>query len=190
MATTLAPHIYRALINFKLHGELEIDNYTLRATDMSGCKAIASSYNWDSNLDGLLQRVKKAQKSEDILILKAIDNANPKDPINAAFLVLTFGEDSNHDSTAEIQYWIAPTHHGRGLAIKFLKLISDHAFYNWGIASLSVKALKNALAYQYTLERAGFEKTGTLKGRANKYAQILHALYTKQNPRLYPQHAG
>ena len=190
MATTLAPHVYRALINFKLHGALEIEKYEIRAADMDECKQLANTYPHDDGLDSLLQRAKIAQKHEDVLILKATDFEDPKDPTNAAIFALTFGEDENYDSSAEIEYWIAPTHHGKGLAIKLLKAISDHAFYSWGVASLKTKALKNALAYQYTLERAGFEKAGTLKGKKTKYAQVLHALYTKQNPRLYPQHAG
>lgn len=186
MATTIAPHIYRALINFKLHGELHLEKYIMKAIDMDQTKAIARLYPWDNGL----QRLLRDAVGDNVLILHVVDHKDPRDPVVAALLVLSFAEDENYDAQSEIDYWIAPTHHGRGLASKMLKLVSDHAFRNWNIGTLVVKALKNSLAVEYTLQRAGFKATGTLKGKVTKYAEALHTLYRKQNPRLYPEAAG
>jgi RimJ/RimL family protein N-acetyltransferase len=65
--------------------------------------------------------------------------------------------------SAEVVYWIAPTHQGNGYATETLALTADYAFADLGLHRLRARVLARNEGSRQVLETVGFQREGRLR---------------------------
>ena len=87
--------------------------------------------------------------------------------------------------SAELSYWIAPAHWGRGHATRAVAALTDHAFFGLGLARLYARVIDGNGASQRVLEKCAYRLEGRLRGAVQKdgrYAdQFLYAKLRAQH---------
>ncbi|HEY0706648.1 MAG TPA: GNAT family protein, partial [Polyangia bacterium] len=78
--------------------------------------------------------------------------------------------------TAEIGYWVARAHWGKGIATAAARFISDYAFGNLPLARLQAGVFGNNPASVRVLEKAGYGFEGRLRNAVNKDGELLDLL--------------
>jgi ribosomal-protein-alanine N-acetyltransferase len=78
--------------------------------------------------------------------------------------------------TAEIGYWVARVHWGKGIATAAARFISDYAFGNLPLARLQAGVFANNPASVRVLEKAGYSFEGRLHNAVNKDGELLDLL--------------
>ena len=81
--------------------------------------------------------------------------------------------------SAELSYWIAAPHWGRGHATRAVAALTDHAFFTLGLARLYARVFDGNLASQRVLEKCAYRPEGRLRQavlKDGRYAdQMLYA---------------
>jgi RimJ/RimL family protein N-acetyltransferase len=86
--------------------------------------------------------------------------------------------------SAEVGYWIGQARWGRGIATEALGLFTDYAFTRLGLLRLFALPFENNAASIRVLEKAGYQREGTLRSSCVKYGQARdQAMYARINPR-------
>ena len=67
------------------------------------------------------------------------------------------------DGRAEIGYWVAPAHRGRGIATRLVRLVSDWALGEGGFARAELHVNPQNAASARVAEKAGFVLEGVLR---------------------------
>lgn len=62
-----------------------------------------------------------------------------------------------------IGYWLAEAHQGRGLMTSAVRALVDHAFGEWGLHRVEIRAAEDNLRSRAIPERLGFEQEGVLR---------------------------
>jgi len=73
------------------------------------------------------------------------------------------GKDDSDDASADIGYWIAAQHRGRGIATRALVLTARWCLSEWGLVRLQLNADVGNEASLRVATRAGFQREGTLR---------------------------
>jgi len=82
--------------------------------------------------------------------------------------------------SAEMGYWLGEPHWGRGLTTRAVLATSDWAFEHYKLTRIFAMAFSHNVGSMRVLEKAGFEREGTLRRSAVKNGAILdQALYAK-----------
>ena len=88
--------------------------------------------------------------------------------------------------SAEVGYWLGETCWGRGITTEALTLFTGHAFAELRLLRLFALPFADNLASIRVLEKAGYEREGTMRASSVKYGQPRdQALYAKVNPGWY-----
>lgn len=91
-----------------------------------------------------------------------------------------FRKDNIHRRTAEIGYYIAEEHWGKGIGTFAVKTACDFVFANTDIIRIFGEPFAYNMASCRVLEKAGFVYEGTLKSNAEKNGRVLDMeLYAK-----------
>lgn len=83
-----------------------------------------------------------------------------------------FRRENIHFRTAEIGYYIAESHWGKGIGTNALKQICQKVFETTDIVRIFAEPFSDNLASCHILEKAGFQREGTLKKNAIKNGQF------------------
>lgn len=75
--------------------------------------------------------------------------------------------------SAEISYWIAEAHWGRGFATRAVAALSEHAFGTLGLVRLYARVFDGNDASRRVLEKCGYEVEGRLRSAAQKDAHYV-----------------
>lgn len=82
--------------------------------------------------------------------------------------------------SAEIGYWVARKHWGKGLATEAVQVVSDYVFANSHICRLYAVVFASNLASARVLTKAGYTLEATMRKSILKEGQILDSqLYAK-----------
>jgi ribosomal-protein-serine acetyltransferase len=65
---------------------------------------------------------------------------------------------------AELGYWLARAHQGRGTMTRTVRVLLDHAFGTWQLNRVEIRAATENLRSRAIPERLGFRAEGTLRG--------------------------
>ena len=65
--------------------------------------------------------------------------------------------------STSIGYWLAEAHQGRGLMTSAVRALVDHAFGEWGLHRVEIRAAEDNLRSRAIPERLGFEQEGVLR---------------------------
>jgi RimJ/RimL family protein N-acetyltransferase len=88
--------------------------------------------------------------------------------------------------SAEVGYWLGETCWGRGVTTEALTLFTEHAFTELRLLRLFAVPFADNLASIRVLEKAGYQREGTLRSSSVKYGTPRdQALYAKVNPGWY-----
>ena len=71
------------------------------------------------------------------------------------------------DGRAELGYWVAPAHRGRGIATRLVRLLADWALGEGGYARVELHVHPENAASARVAERAGFACEGVLRSFAD-----------------------
>lgn len=83
-----------------------------------------------------------------------------------------FRRENIHFRTAEIGYYIAESHWGKGIGTNALKQICQKVFETTDIVRIFAEPFSDNLASCHILEKAGFQREGTLRKNAIKNGQF------------------
>ena len=75
--------------------------------------------------------------------------------------------------TAEMGYWLGEPFWGRGLTTRAVLAASEWAFHNYRLTRVFAMAFSHNVGSMRVLEKAGFEREGTLRRSAVKNGVIL-----------------
>ena len=83
------------------------------------------------------------------------------------------------DRRAELGYWVAAEHRGRGIAVRAVNLLADWAFAERGLARLELHVDPANSASIRVAEKAGFEFEGVLRSyeeiKGTRHDVAMHA---------------
>ncbi|MBT2556502.1 GNAT family N-acetyltransferase [Hymenobacter sp. ISL-91] len=82
--------------------------------------------------------------------------------------------------SAEIGYWLAPTHWGKGLATAVVRSTSAYVLANFEVCRLYAVVFANNPASARVLEKAGYEFEGRLRRNVIKNDEVLDSLLFAQ----------
>jgi len=127
-------------------------------------------------------------KDDALVFLKSVSTANP--PSNFAIEVddgpagglgFVVGSDVERFS-AEVGYWLGESLWGRGIVTEALQLFTAYAFDELGLLRIYALPLADNGASIRVLEKAGYEREGTLRSSCVKFgAPRDQALYARIN---------
>jgi ribosomal-protein-alanine N-acetyltransferase len=76
---------------------------------------------------------------------------------------------------AEVGYWLAKPHWGRGIMTAVVKRVCQHAFDAWGLVKITAHVFSFNAASARVLEKGGFQKEGFLRKHHLKDGQFIDA---------------
>ncbi len=76
---------------------------------------------------------------------------------------------------AEIGYWLAKPHWGRGIMSAVVRKVCRFAFDEWGLVKITAHVFACNTASARVLEKCGFEQEGYLKKHYQKDGQLIDA---------------
>lgn len=82
-----------------------------------------------------------------------------------------------HEKNAEMGYWLAEQHWGKGIITNAIKQIVEYGFKNFEITRIFARPFGSNLASQKVLEKAGFKLEAKLKNTIYKNGKFLDELY-------------
>ena len=74
---------------------------------------------------------------------------------------------------AEIGYWLAKPHWGRGIMTAVVKKACEFAFSEWGLAKITAQVFALNAASARVLEKCGFQQEGFLRNHAQKDGRLI-----------------
>jgi RimJ/RimL family protein N-acetyltransferase len=87
--------------------------------------------------------------------------------------------------SAELSYWIAATHWGRGHATRAVAALTDHAFFRLGLTRLYARVFDGNAASQRVLEKCAYQPEGRMRSAVLKdgryFDQFLYAKLRAQH---------
>ena len=90
----------------------------------------------------------------------------------AGGISVTLGSDI-YDRSAELGYWLARKHWGRGIVTSAVRQICAEAFSSFDIVRIYAEPFECNRASRRVLEKAGFTFEGTLRSSVHKNGRIL-----------------
>lgn len=75
--------------------------------------------------------------------------------------------------SAEIHYWVAPSHWGRGLATTAVRSVTGYAFEALGLVRVYARVFEGNEASRRVLEKCGYALEGRLRHGASKAGRLL-----------------
>jgi len=87
-----------------------------------------------------------------------------------------------HEGRWNVSYFVHPTHRGRGIATRALRLVCGWAFDDLGLDALSTRVRAGNAASLRVLAKVGFRPTGKETGD-DGHVEVLHELAGSTRPR-------
>ena len=84
-----------------------------------------------------------------------------------------FRQENIHKHTAELGYYIAGEHWGKGIMTEAVKQLCDYVFSHTDMIRIYAEPFAYNIGSQRVLEKAGFQYEGTLRNNAVKNGKIL-----------------
>ena len=84
-----------------------------------------------------------------------------------------FRQENIHKHTAELGYYIAEEHWGKGIMTEAVKQLCDYVFSHTDMIRIYAEPFAYNIGSQRVLEKAGFQYEGTLRNNAVKNGKIL-----------------
>ena len=84
-----------------------------------------------------------------------------------------FRQENIHKHTAELGYYIAEEHWGKGIMTEAVKQLCDYVFSHTHMIRTYAEPFAYNIGSQRVLEKAGFQYEGTLRNNAVKNGKIL-----------------
>lgn len=91
----------------------------------------------------------------------------------AAGSVGVFVKDDVYEKTAELGYWLAEEHWGRGVMTEAVRRICREAFARFAILRVFAEPFDSNLGSRHVLEKAGFTYEGTMRCGVFKNGRVL-----------------
>jgi len=96
--------------------------------------------------------------------------ASAEEPIGGIGLI--FG-DGVHRCSAELGYWLGEPYWGRGIMTRAVSALTEYALKKLPLNRIYAEPFANNLASIRVLEKAGFQREGTLRASVIKNGEIL-----------------
>lgn len=91
-----------------------------------------------------------------------------------------FAQGDVHRLNAEIGYWLAEIHWGKGIMSEVIQVFADYVFANYSLVRLYAQVLGNNVASHRVLEKAGFVREAVFKKAIIKngrlHDEVVYAL--------------
>ena len=87
--------------------------------------------------------------------------------------ICAFRQENIHKHTAELGYYIAEEHWGKGIMTEAVKQLCDYVFSHTDMIRIYAEPFAYNIGSQRVLEKAGFQYEGTLRNNAVKNGKIL-----------------
>lgn len=106
----------------------------------------------------------------------------------AAGSIGVFLKDDVYEKSAELGYWLAEAHWGRGIMTEAVRLICREAFARFDILRIFAEPFESSLGSRRVLEKAGFTYEGTMRSGVYKNGRVLsyrvYSLLREEQERL------
>ncbi|MGG5316854.1 GNAT family N-acetyltransferase [Enterococcus sp. AZ072] len=154
-------------------------NCTLREWHLEDAEELCSIMNnqkIQANLrDGIPYPYRK-RDAEEFILTTLLSNRELSLAITSQDKVVgsigVFRQENIHFRTAEVGYYIAEPHWGKGLGTAALKIMCQKVFETTDIVRIFAEPFSDNPASCHMLEKAGFQHEGTLKKNAVKNGQF------------------
>ncbi|GHU52974.1 N-acetyltransferase [Clostridia bacterium] len=144
--------------------------------------ALAKAINNKAVLDNLRDGIPFPHSEKDSA--EYIEAMTSADPNNTFAFAITLNDEvigsigafrgvNIHNRTAEIGYYIAQEHWGKGITTQAVRLLCDYIFENTNIIRLYAEPFAHNIASCKVLEKAGFTYEGTLHSNAVKNGKVI-----------------
>jgi len=90
----------------------------------------------------------------------------------AAGSIGVFVKDDVYEKSAELGYWLAEEHWGKGVMTEAVRRICREAFGRFGIIRVFAEPFADNQGSRRVLEKAGFTYEGTMRDGVFKYGQV------------------
>jgi RimJ/RimL family protein N-acetyltransferase len=159
--------------------------FALRLLEVSDAAAIAKNINEPSTLSKLSRVPEPYHLADAEAFIAQCRKDYETAPLNVAIDVegeavgcIGFSEMLPH--RAEIGYWLASRHRGKGIAPGALRLMTEYGFGTLRLVRISAMVFAGNEASAHVLTKAGYTKEGYLKKQVQKNGQYLDVeLYAK-----------
>ena len=91
----------------------------------------------------------------------------------AAGSIGVFVQDDVYERSAELGYWLAEEHWGRGVMTEAVRQLCREAFGRFGILRIFAEPFDSNLGSRRVLEKAGFTCEGTMRNGVFKNGRVL-----------------
>jgi len=158
------------------------DGISIRAWMAEDAAAIARAINSKAVQDNLRDGIPFPYTEQDgAAFIAAMTSAGRNDTFAFAITlnnevvgsIGAFRQGNIHSRTAEMGYYIAKEHWGKGIATEAVRLLCDFVFGNTDIIRIYAEPFANNAASCRVLEKAGFAYEGTLRSNAVKNGNVV-----------------
>ncbi|MDE6060649.1 MAG: GNAT family N-acetyltransferase [Clostridia bacterium] len=150
---------------------------SIRKWEVSDAKDLAEALCNKKVLDNLRDGLPFPYTEKDALdYISAMQAANPNDTFAFAIVyngnvvgsIGVFRKDNIHNRTAELGYYLAEEHWGKGIMTSAVKLTCDFVFANSDIIRIFSEPFARNIGSCRVLEKAGFTFEGVMRSNAVK----------------------
>ena len=85
-------------------------------------------------------------------------------------------ESDVHEGTAEIGYWLAEPHWGRGIVTEAVQAVTAYGFERFALRRIEAGVFERNVASARVLEKAGYVLEGRLRRQVIKDGEVMDAL--------------
>lgn len=152
-------------------------NVLIRKWEAADAKDLAKALCNKKVLDNLRDGLPYPYTEKDALdYISAMRAANPNDTFAFAIVydgqivgsIGAFRKDNIHGKTAELGYYLAEEHWGKGIMTQAVKLVCDFIFANSDIIRIFSEPFARNIGSCRVLEKVGFSLEGVLRSNAVK----------------------
>ena len=149
----------------------------IRKWEVTDATALAKALSNKNVLDNLRDGLPFPYTEKDALeYITAMREANENDTFAFAIVyngevvgsIGAFRKDNIHNRTAELGYYLAEEHWGKGIMTQAVKLLCDFVFANSDIIRIFAEPFARNIGSCRVLEKAGFKFEGVLRSNAVK----------------------
>lgn len=159
-------------------------NFILRPWQISDINDLVKNANNKKISDNLTNAFPNPYTLEDgEKFIKSLEEHNPAKAFaivvnnEACGAIGIFQQTDVHEKNAEMGYWLAEKHWGKGIITNAIKQIVEYGFKNFEITRIFARPFGSNLASQKVLEKTGFKLEAKFENTIYKNEKFLDELY-------------
>ncbi|MBI5540230.1 MAG: GNAT family N-acetyltransferase [Bacteroidia bacterium] len=159
-------------------------SFILRPWQISDIDSLVKYANNKKISDNLTNAFPNPDSCDDgIKFIKIQESYNPAKAFaividnEACGAIGVFQQTDIHEKNAEMGYWLAEKHWGKGVITNAIKQTVEYGFKNFEINRIFARPFGSNLASQKVLEKAGFKFEAKFKNTIYKNGQFLDEIY-------------